>query len=89
MKIISIIKETVIWDNENNDKLFFDYCDEYSIEYKIIKENLKPDAYPDIEFKSGPVSLNNMLKERFGYTEEEINADFPQIINALKEDMSN
>ena len=51
MKLISIIKETVIGDNSNQDKLFFDYCEEYSIEHKIIKEmlfdNLKSEQKPN------------------------------------------
>ena len=89
MKLISIIKETVIGDNSNQDKLFFDYCEEYSIEHKIIKENLETESYPDIEFKSGPIALSNMLKERFGYTQEEINEEFPQIKESLDEDITN
>jgi hypothetical protein len=89
MKLITIIKETVIGDNQNQDKLFFEYCDEYSIEHKIINENLETSSYPDIEFKSGPVALSNMLKERFGYTQEEINEEFPQIKEALEEDTAN
>ena len=89
MKLISIIKETVIGDNANQDKLFFNYCEEYSIEHKIIKENLETESYPDIEFKSGPIALSNMLKERFGYTQEEINEEFPQIREALDEGITN
>ncbi len=89
MKLVSIIKQTVIGDSQNQDKLFFEYCDEYSIEHKIVKENLETSSYPDIEFKSGPVALSNMLKERFGYTQEEINEEFPQIKEALEEDITN
>jgi len=85
MKIVTIIKETVIGDNERQDKLFFEYCDEYSIEHKIVKENLETSSYPEVEFKSGPIALSNMLKERFGYTQEEIFEEFPEIKEALED----
>ena len=41
--------------------------------------------YPKVEFKSGPIALTNMLKERFGYTQQEIDEEFPQIKEALEE----
>ncbi len=83
MKIVTIVKETVIGTNETQDKLFFDYCDEYSIEYKILEE--KKTEYPQVEFKSGPVALSNMLKERFGYSQEEIGEEFPHVREALED----
>lgn len=87
MKIVTIIKETVLGYNETQDKLFFEYCEEYSIDHKII-ETEEQREYPQIEFKSGPVALSNMLKERFGYSEQEINEEFPQIKEAL-DDITN
>jgi hypothetical protein len=83
MKLVTIIKETVIGDDQRSDQLFFEYCDEYSIEHKILNEKKETSSYPELEFKSGPIALSNMLKERFGYTQEEINEEFPQIKEAL------
>lgn len=83
MKIVTIIKETVMGTNETQDNLFLEYCEEYSIEHKVL-EGSKTE-YPQIEFKSGPVALSNMLKERFGYSEHEIAEEFPQIKEALEE----
>lgn len=83
MKIVTITKETVLGYNETQDKLFFEYCEEYSIDHKII-ETKEQREYPQIEFKSGPIALTNMLKERFGYSEHEIHEEFPQIKEALE-----
>lgn len=87
MKQVSIIKETVIGENENIDKLFIEYCDEYSIELKI-QEKKENSEYPEVEFKSGPIALVNMLKERFGYSQQEIDEEFPQIKEALEDPAS-
>lgn len=82
MKIVTIVKETVLGKNENHDRLFLEYCEEYSIEYKIIESDVERE-YPEVEFKSGPIALSNMLKERFGYSDNEIAEEFPQIGEAL------
>lgn len=84
MKQISIVKETIIGEDKNIDDLFIQYCDEYSIELKI-QEKKEASEYPEVEFKSGPIALTNMLKERFGYTQQEIDEEFPQIKEALEE----
>jgi len=87
MKQISIIKETVIGEDKNIDDLFIEYCDEYSIELNI-QEKKENSEYPEVEFKSGPIALTNMLKERFGYTQQEIDEEFPQIKEALEDPAS-
>lgn len=84
MKQVLIVKETIIGEDENIDNLFIEYCDEYSIELKI-QEKKEDSEYPKVEFKSGPIALTNMLKERFGYTQQEIDEEFPQIKEALEE----
>jgi hypothetical protein len=38
------------------------------------------EQYPMVEYTSGPIALNNMLKERFGYDGYEIAEKFPELI---------
>ena len=71
MNIVKIEVQTVLNENEDFDRLFFEYLDEYSIEHKVLESEEK---YPMVEFTGGIISLNNMLRERFGYTKEEIEA---------------
>lgn len=87
MKQVSITKETIIGEDKTIDNLFIEYCEEYSIELKI-HEKKENSEYPEVEFKSGPVALSNMLKERFGYTQYEIDEEFPQIKEALEDPYS-
>lgn len=77
MNIVKIEVQTVLNENEDFDKLFFEYLDEYSIEHKVLESEGK---YPMVEFTGGIISLNNMLRERFGYTKEEIEEAFPELV---------
>ena len=80
--IIKVEIETIINQNKDFDDLFFEYLDEYSISHKITEE-IGEFGYPVIEYTGGPVSLSNMLKEKFGMDKEDINKKFPQIENEL------
>lgn len=77
MNIVKIEVQTVLNENEDFDRLFFEYLDEYSIEHKVLESEEK---YPMVEFTGGIISLNNMLRERFGYTKEEIEETFPELV---------
>lgn len=69
MERYKVSVETVLGENEDIDKGFFDYLEEYSIDHKIEESDRQ---WPIVEYKGGIISLTNMLKERFGMEEEEI-----------------
>jgi len=77
-KIVTIKAETVLGENEDFDKSFFEYLEEYSISRKILEleENQK---WPTVEYTGGPIALSNMLRERFGLSQEEIAETYPEI----------
>lgn len=77
-KKVTVKLETVLGENEDFDKSFFEYLDEYSIEHRILEKE-EGQKWPTVEYTGGPVSIGNMLKERFGYSEYEI-SDFYQEI---------
>jgi hypothetical protein len=79
MELITITIQTVLGENEEFDTLFFQYLDEYSINRKIMPLS-EGEQYPMVEYTSGPIALNNMLKERFGYDGYEIAEKFPELI---------
>lgn len=65
-------------DNNEGDDLFFSYLDEYSIDFRIT-ESLGPSGFPIIEYTGGPISLHNMLSEKFGMSPEEIGEAYPEV----------
>ena len=77
MKLVikTIEVPTILNENELADKIFYDYLEEYSIEHKVVNE----EEYPLVEYTGGVISLTNMLKEKFGYTKEEIQEYYPQL----------
>jgi hypothetical protein len=79
MKLVTIKIQTVLEENEDFDALFFQYLDEYSIEYKILPTE-DDEKYPEVEYTSGPIALSNMLRERFGYDRYEIEEKYPELI---------
>lgn len=79
MELITITIQTVLGENEEFDTLFFQYLDEYSIDRKIMPL-MEGEKYPTVEYTSGPIALNNMLRERFGYDRYEIEEKFPELI---------
>lgn len=78
MKLTTITIQTVLGENEDFDTLFFQYLDEYSIEYKVLPTG--DEKYPLVEYTSGPIALGNMLRERFGYDRYEIEEKYPELI---------
>ncbi len=78
MKLTTITIQTVLGENEDFDTLFFQYLDEYSIEYKVLPTD--DEKYPLVEYTSGPIALGNMLRERFGYDRYEIEEKYPELI---------
>lgn len=78
-KFVTVSLETVLGQNEEFDRAFFDYLEEYSISHKIMEE--AETEWPTVEYTGGPVSITNMLKERFGMSQEEIDESYPEINN--------
>lgn len=77
-RLITIEVETVIGESEDIDKGFFEYLDEYFIIPKILEKE-ENQEWPIVEYTGGPVSLSNMLKEKFGMSREEIEQNYPQL----------
>ena len=75
---VTVTVDTVLGENEEFDKSFFEYLDEYSISHKIL-ENEEDRKWPSVEYTGGPLSITNMLKERFGMEQEEIDELYPEI----------
>ena len=80
MKLITIRIQTVLFDDPNIDKLFYEYLDEYSITSKFVIEPPIVGEYPEVDYTGGPIALRNMLKERFGYEREEIELEYPELM---------
>jgi hypothetical protein len=75
---VTVTVDTVLGENEEFDKSFFEYLDEYSISHKVL-ENEEGNNWPSVEYTGGPLSITNMLKERFGMVQEEIDELYPEI----------
>ena len=83
-KIISIEVETIFGQDADQDRLFTDYLEEYSISYKVIEsESPSASGWPRIQYTGGPISLRNMLQEKFGFFPLEISSEFPELDEAL------
>jgi hypothetical protein len=78
-KFVTVSLETILGENDEFDKSFFAYLEEYSISHKIIDESAT--EWPTVEYTGGPISITNMLKERFGMSQEEIDELYPEINN--------
>lgn len=77
-RFVTVSIETVLGENEDFDRSFFEYLEEYSIAHKI-PETDEVTEWPIVEYTGGPVSITNMLKERFGMSQEEIDENYPEI----------
>jgi hypothetical protein len=84
MGILTINVVTALYDDPIIDQAFFDYLNEYSIDHEIISEPEGPEPqekkYPEVRYTGGPISLRNMLRERFGYTRDDIEAFYPELL---------
>ena len=76
-RFITVTVDTVLGENNEFDKSFFDYLDEYSISHKILEN--EDGQWPSVEYTGGPLSITNMLRERFGMNDKEINEMYPEI----------
>lgn len=79
-KLYKIQLETIYGKDSEMDRAFMEYLNEYSIEHTILESE---SSFPMIEYTGGPISLSNMLQEKFGYTPDEIKLEFPEIGNEL------
>ena len=76
-KFVTVKVDTILGENEEFDKSFFEYLDEYSISHKVLEN--EGGQWPTVEYTGGPSAITNMLKERFGMEEVEINELYPEI----------
>lgn len=76
-RFITVTVDTVLGENNEFDKSFFEYLDEYSISHKILEN--EDGQWPSVEYTGGPLSITNMLRERFGMNDKEINEMYPEI----------
>ena len=76
-RFITVTIDTVLGENNEFDKSFFEYLDEYSISHTILE--YEEGTWPAVEYTGGPLSITNMLRERFGMTDKEINEMYPEI----------
>jgi len=76
--LIKIEIETVLGEDEEMDLRFFEYLDEYSIVYKL-NESKGENGCPIVEYEGGPISLANMLREKFGMEKQDIQEIYPQL----------
>ncbi len=82
-KLVTIELQTVFGKDSRQDKYFTDYLEEYSIVWRVVEdENRAADTWPVLQYMGGPISLTNMLREKFGFTHDEIATQFPQIAEA-------
>lgn len=82
-KLVTIEIETVFGKDQRSDKYFTDYLEEYSIVWQVIEtETPTPSGWPLIQYTGGPISLSNMLREKFGFNQEEVLSSFPQLSEA-------
>lgn len=75
-KEYTISLETVLGENEDHDASFFNYLDQYSISHSILETE---GQFPVVSYTGGPVSLCNMLRDRFGMEDPDILQQFPEI----------
>lgn len=75
---VTVKVDTILGENEDFDKSFFEYLEEYSIEYKILEKE-EGKEWHTVEYTGGPIAIGNMLKERFGYLDYEIEDLYPEI----------
>ena len=76
-RFVTVTVDTVLGENNDFDKSFFEYLDEYSISHKILEYG--EGKWPSVEYTGGTLSITNMLMERFGMSDKEINEMYPEI----------
>jgi hypothetical protein len=82
-KLVTIELQTVFGQDQRQDKYFTDYLEEYSIVWRVVEDETRSaDTWPMLQYMGGPISLTNMLREKFGFTHDEIATQFPQIAEA-------
>ena len=82
-QLFTIEVQTVIGNDPHMDKIFTSYLEEYSIVHRINEDQMQAERWPVVSYTGGPISLSNMLREKFGYTPEEIREQFPELDEAL------
>ena len=72
--------ETVLGEDEDYDKIFYDYLEVYGNSHKIVKESDETNKYPEVEYTGNEMEIKNMLTEKFGYTREDFESLYPDLL---------
>lgn len=67
---IKITIKTLIGIDEEIDRMFLEYLDQYSITHTVLGE-ISPGG-TEVEYEGGAIALRSMLLERFGYEIDEV-----------------
>ena len=54
---VTVTVDTVLGENEEFDKSFFEYLDEYSISHKVLESN-EGNEWPSVEYTGGSRRIN-------------------------------
>jgi len=71
---------TILGEDEDYDKIFYDYLEVYGISHKIVKEVDESIKYPEVEYTGNEIEIKNMLTEKFGYTREDFESLYPDLL---------
>jgi hypothetical protein len=52
----------------------------YGISHKIVKESDETNKYPEVEYTGNEMEIKNMLTEKFGYTREDFESLYPDLL---------
>lgn len=72
--------ETVLGEDEDYDKIFYDYLGVYGISHKIVNEVSESIKYPEVEYTGGEVEIKHMLTEKFGFNREDFESLYPDLL---------
>lgn len=74
---VKIVRSTVLKENEESDKEFFEYLEFMGIGHEVIEgEDIE---WPLVEYEGTPYDLKQMLSSRFGMEGSEIKEEYPQL----------
>jgi|LauGreStaDraftv2_3_1035109.scaffolds.fasta_scaffold164096_1 hypothetical protein len=71
---------TVIGEDEDYDKIFYDYLEVYGISHRVVKESDKSNKYPEIEYTGNETEIKHMLTEKFGFSREDFESLYPDLL---------
>jgi hypothetical protein len=71
---------TILGEDEDYDKIFYDYLEVYNISHKVVKESDETNKYPEVEYTGNEMEIKNMLTEKFGFNREDFESLYPDLL---------